>query len=75
MQGVKMQNYKFILILGSTDSDAPVMDDDSQAHMDIQEEARPAKETEEQIIIGKKCAFLFTLQGLKCKTTHLYFYF
>ena len=70
-----MQNYKFIFILDSTDSDAPVMDDDSQAGMDMEEEAPPAKEPDEQIIIGKKCPFLFPLQMLKCRTTHLYFYF
>ena len=74
-KGVEMQNYKFIFILDSTDSDAPVMDNDSQAGMDMEEEVPPAKEIDKQIIIGKKCPFLFPLQGLKCRTTHLYFYF
>ena len=40
---------------------------------DMEEEVPPAKEPGEQIIIiGKKCPFLFPLQGLKCRTTHLY---
>ena len=76
-----MQNYKFIFILDSTESEASVTDayemDSSLAVIteDMQKEAPPAKEPDEQIIIGKKCPFLFPLQGLKCRTTHLYFYF
>ena len=74
-----MQNYKFIFILDSTESEASVTDaykmDSSSAVIteDMEEEAPPAKEPDEQIIIGKKCPFLFPLQGLKCRTTHLYF--
>ena len=76
-----MQNYKFIFILDSTESEASFTDvyemDGSLAVIteDMKEEAPPAKEPDEQIIIGKKCPFLFPLQGLKCRTTHLYFYF
>ena len=76
-----MQNYKFIFILDSNESEASVTDaldlDVSLAVIteDMDEEAPPAKEPDEQIIIGKKCPFLFPLQGLKCRTTHLYFYF
>ena len=80
-----MQNYKFIFILDSTESEASLTDaydlDGSSAGVksvvteDMEEEAPPAKEPDEQIIIGKKCPFLFPLQGLKCRTTHLYFYF
>ena len=76
-----MQNYKFIFILDSTESEASVTDayemDSSSAVIteDMEEEAPPAKEPDEQIIIGKKCPFLFPLQGLKCRTTHLYLYF
>ena len=76
-----MQNYKFIFILDSTESEASVTDaykmDSSSAVIteDMQKEAPPAKEPDEQIIIGKKCPFLFPLQGFKCRTTHLYFYF
>ena len=76
-----MQNYKFIFILDSTESEASVTDayemDSSSAVIteDMQKEAPPAKEPDEQIIIGKKCPFLFPLQGLKCRTTHLYFCF
>ena len=51
------------------------MDNDSQVGTNMEEEAPPAKEPDEQIIIGKKCPFLFPLQGLKCRTTHLYFLF
>ena len=76
-----MQNYKFMFILDSTESEASVIDaydlDGSLAVIteEMEEEAPPAKEPDEQIIIGKKCPFLFPLQGLKCRTTHLYFYF
>ena len=76
-----MQNYKFIFILDMTESEASVTDayemDGSSAVIseDMEEEAPPAKEPDEQITIGKKCPFLFTLQGLKCRTTHLYFCF
>ena len=79
-----MQNYKFIFISDSTESEASLTDaydlDDSSAGVksviteDMEEEAPPAKEPDEQIIIiGKKCTFLFPLQGLKCRTTYLYF--
>ena len=77
-----MQNYTFIfLFLDMTESEASVTDayemDGSLAVIteDMEEEAPPAKEPDEQIIIGKKCPFLFPLQGLKCRTTHLYFCF
>ena len=77
-----MQNYKFIfLFLDSTESEASVTDayelDTSSAVIteDMEKEAPPAKEPDEQIIIGKKCLFLFPLQELKCRTTHLHFYF
>ena len=76
-----MQNYKFIFILDTTESEASVTDayemDSSLAVIteDMEEEAPPAKEPDKQIIIGKKCTFLFPLQGLKCRTTHLYFCF
>ena len=80
-----MQNYKFIFILDLTESEASLTDaydlDSSSAGVksvvteDMEEEAPPAKGPDEQIIIGKKCPFLFPLQGLKCRTTHLYFYF
>ena len=76
-----MQNYKFIFILDMTESEASVTDayemDSSSAVIteDMEEEAPPAKEPDEQIIIGKKCPFLFPLQGLKCRITHLYFCF
>ena len=77
-----MQNYKFIfLFLDLTESEASVTDvyelDGSSAvnTEDMEKEAPPAKEPDEEIIIGKKCPFLFPLQGLKCRTTHLYFYF
>ena len=83
-----MQNYKLIFILDLTESEASVTDaynlDGSLAGVksviieDMEEEAPPAKEPDEQIIIGKKCPFLSfspPLQGLKCRTTHLYFYF
>ena len=74
-----MQNYKFIFILDLTESEASVTDaynlNGSSAVIteDMEEEAPP--EPGEQIMIGKKCPFLFPLQGLKCRTTHLYFYF
>ena len=80
-----MQNYKFIFILDSTESEASLTDaynlDGSSAGVksviteDMEEEAPPTKEPNEQIIIGKKYLFLFSLQWLKCRTTHLYFYF
>ena len=70
-----MQNYTFIyFFLDSTESEASVIDDDSQVGMNMEEEAPPAKEPDKQIIIGKKCPFLYPLQGLKCRTTHLYFF-
>ena len=62
-----MQNYKFIFILDLTESEASVTDayemDSSSAVIteDMQKEAPPAKEPDEQIIIGKKCPFLFPL--------------
>ena len=77
-----MQNYKFIfLFLDSTESEASVTDayklDGSSAVIteDMEKEAPSAKEPDEQIIIGKKCPFLFPLQELNCRTTSLYFYF
>ena len=81
-----MQNYTFIsLFLDTTESEASVTDayemDSSSAGVksvvteDMEAEAPPTKEPDEQIIIGKKCPFLFPLQGLKCRTTHLYFCF
>ena len=51
------------------------MDDDRQAGTDMEEEAPCAKEPDKQIIIGKKCPFLFPLQRLKNRTTHLYIFF
>ena len=62
-----MQNYKFIFILDSTESEASVTDayemDSSSAVIteDMQKEAPPAKEPDKRIIIGKKCPFLFPL--------------
>ena len=63
-----MQNYKFIFILDLTESEASVTDayemDSSSAVIteDMEEGVPPAKEPDEQIIIGKKCPFLFPLQ-------------
>ena len=75
-----MQNYKFIfLFFDSTESEASVTDvyelDGSSAviNEDMEKEAPPAKEPDEQIIIGKKCPFLFPLQDLNAEL-HIYIF-